>query len=341
MKRSLAPILIASLAVFAMSCGGGGEKETSVPEISAPQATSSLEEIVATGVQMQKLDIPFAFDTAGLPCWVNGDLYFTNNNFDPREKSKTMKLDAQGNFSDVRVNNGVTTCTYQTGKGTFFCCEMLGHRVVEMAPDGSIVRTVAGEYGGVRLDGPNDITIDSKGGIYFTDSRFSPGEDLLQDVPAVYYVKPDGGVARVIDGIEYPNGLELSPDGSTLYIVNTKGADKGVAVYAFGVKPDGTVADKRIFAEIELTPENAGKVDGISGADGTAIDTRGNLYVATTQGLGIQVFNSKGVHLGNIPCPTVCNNMSFGGADMKTLYISAKDGVYSMPVLIPGKNPPM
>lgn len=336
MYRRCSLIITACLALFALSCGKGN-KETPSTETPASTVTASLDAIVAPGVLMQKLAIDFVFDTAGQPCWVDGNLYFTNNNFDPRDKSQTMKIDAQGALTVVRPNNGVTTCTYATGKGTFYCCEMLGHRVVEMAPDGSVVRTVAGEYNGVRLDGPNDIAIDKKGGLYFTDSRFSPGEELLQDAPAVYYVKPDGAIIRVIEGIEYPNGLELSPDGATLYIVNTKGADKGKAIYAFTVNADGTVANKRVFGEIVLTPENAGKADGISGADGTAIDSLGNLYVATTQGLGIQVFNSEGTHLGDIPCPAVCNNVSFGGADMKTLYISAKDGVYSMPVLIAGK----
>ena len=84
----------------------------------------------------------------------------------------------------------------------------------------------------------------------------------------------------------------------------------------------------RNFAEIELTPANEEK--GMSGADGVAVDSAGNIYVATTQGLGVQVFDQNGGHIGNIPCDAPVNNCSFGGADLKTLYVSAKDGIYAI-----------
>lgn len=322
--RLITFIAIMALLVAIASCGKPG-----------------IETVIAAGAKLEKVPVDYAFDTAGLPCWSDGELYFTNNIFDPRENSKTMKLDAQGNLVIVREDNGVTTCSYNTGRGTFYCCEMVGHRVVEMDKQGNVVRDVAAEFEGKRLDGPNDMTIDSKGGIYFTDSHFSPGEELMQDAPMVLYVKPGGEIVKVIEGIEFPNGLELSPDGKTLYVVNTRGVDKGRTIWAWDVQADGTVANKRAFAELELSAENESKPDGVSGADGTAVDVSGNLYVATTQGIGIQVFDMNGTHFGNIPCPTACNNLSFGDADMKTLYVSAKDGVYKIAVKIAGKNPPM
>ncbi len=325
---------ILAAAVFA-SC------TSDTPDNSAQKAAekaAGISAIVPAGAKLEKIAVDYKFDTAGLPCWYNGDLYFTNNIFDPRENSKTMKLAADGTLTVVRPDNGVTTCSYLTGNGTFYCCEMVGHRITEMAPDGSIVRTVVGAYKGVRLDGPNDMTLDKKGGFYFTDSHFSPGEELMQDVPCVYYVAPGGAITRVIDDITFPNGLELSPDEKTLYVVNTKDeVDKGRTIWAYDVNSDGTLSGKRAFAELELSAENESKADGVSGADGTAVDIEGNLYVATTQGLGIQVFDMNGAHIGNIDCPVPCNNLSFGGPGMKTLYVSALDGVYSMPVKIAGK----
>jgi gluconolactonase len=74
----------------------------------------------------------------------------------------------------------------------------------------------------------------------------------------------------------------------------------------------------------------------MSGADGVAVDSAGNIFVATTQGLGIQVLDKTGKRLGSIPCPAATNNCTFGGKDLKTLYVSAKDGIYKIPVKTAG-----
>jgi len=295
---------------------------------------SGLDAILPRGAKLEKVTDGFRFDTAGSPLWVDGDLYFTNNNFDPPEKSKTIKMDRNGMFEILRENNGVTTAMQHSGMATIYCCEMLGHRVVEMGRNGVVLRVVCGEYDGKRIDGPNDLVVDRKGGIYFTDSQFIGDEEKMQDKPAVYYVKPDGAVIRVIDDIPFPNGVWLSPDEKTLYVTNTHGK----YLRAYDVNPDGTVSNGRNFAELQLTGENMEKE--FSGADGMAVDTAGNIFVATTQGLGIQVFDRDGNHLGNIPCDSPTNNCNFGGPDMKTLYVSAKDGIYKIPVKIPGMKIP-
>ncbi len=299
------------------------------------------DSIVLFGAKLEKVTGDIEFDTAGSPCYDNGVLYFTNNNFDPAVNSRTYKMDASGNVTVIREANGVTTSIHRTGRGTFYCCEMIGHRISEIDSDGNVLRTVAGEYDGKRLDGPNDMVIDSKGGIYFTDSRFSPGEELVQDTPAVYYVKPDGSIIRIIDDIEFPNGIDLSPDGKILYVANTRGAMNGKYVLAYDVNNDGNVSNRRNFCELKLIPDEMGKEDGSSGADGTAVDSAGNLYVATTKGIGIQVFDKEGEYLCVIPCEVVTNNCYFGGQDMKTLYVSAKDGIYKIDLKVPGLKSPL
>jgi gluconolactonase len=166
--------------------------------------------------------------------------------------------------------------------------------------------------------------LDSRGGFYFTDSQFIGKQEKMQDKPAVYYVKTDGTVVRVVDDVAFPNGIALSPDGKVLYLANTQGK----YLLAYDVRPDGTLANSRNFAELELSKENIAKKSEMSGADGVATDSKGNVYVATTQGLGVKVFDRTGKHLGDISCPAPTNNCAFGGPDMKTLYISAKDGIY-------------
>ena len=327
MGRGMVHLFLGFLLVFVFC-----EKKTEFSaRKAAPEAKKSgLNDVCFPGAKLEKVTIGYEFDTAGSPCYADDVLYFTNNNFDKPEKSRVITMDAQGTYSVIRPNNGVTTSIISTGTGNFYCCEMLGHRVIEIDRNGKVLRVAAGEYNGKRIDGPNDMVLDRKGGLYFTDSQFIAGKPRMQETPAVYYVKPDGAVIRIIDDIEFPNGVDLSPDGKTLYVANTR----GVYILAYDVLDNGTVTNGRNFTEVELTPENI--ESGESGADGMVVDSAGNLYVATTKGLGIQVFNSRGEKLGNISCPTPTNNCCFGGEDLKTLYVSAKDGIYKIPVKIPG-----
>lgn len=118
----------------------------------------------------------------------------------------------------------------------------------------------------------------------------------------------------VIDDVEFLNGLGLAPDGGTLNVANKPGTQ----ILAYDVAEDETVSNRRDFAAVELAEDSE-----TSEADGMSVDSECNLFVATTQGLGVQVFNSTGEHLGNTGVPTYSNNVSFGGSDGKTLYISS------------------
>jgi gluconolactonase len=319
------------------ACNQKKEQPAVQKEAAVPTQVTGIEAILSPDAKMEKVTAGIEFDTAATPLYADGELYFTNTTFEQPERCRTMKLDRNGQIHILMGNNGLVSAIQHSGRGTFYCCEMLGHRVVETDRNGIVIHVVAGEFDERRIDGPNDLTVDSKGGIYFTDSQFIGKEQKVQDTPAVYYINPGGFVVRIIDDLEFPNGIELSPDEKILYVVNTRGEKtKGRFVRAYDVLEDGTVTNGRDFAEIQFAPEESAKPDGAGGADGTAVDSAGNLYVATTKGIGVQVFDSSGKHLGNIPCPSVTNNISFGGEDMKTLYISAKDGIYKIPVKIPG-----
>jgi gluconolactonase len=289
---------------------------------------SGLDAIIPSGAQLEKVTGDMTFDTAGSPCYVNGILFFTNNNFDDLQKSRVYKMTSPGKIEIIRENNGMTATLKLNKAGNLFACEMIGHRVIEMDASGKVLRVVVDNYNGKRIDGPNDMVIDRSGGFYFTDSQFIGKETKMQDTPAVYYVKPDGSVKRVVSDVVFPNGLALSPDRKILYLANTQGK----YLLACDVKTDNSLSAPRNFAELELSKENIAKKSEMSGADGVAVDSAGNVFVATTQGIGIQVFDKAGKHLGNIPCPAATNNCSFGGKDMKTLYVSAKDGIYRIPV---------
>lgn len=288
--------------------------------------TASFNGIVSENSVLEKVTEGYIFDTAGSPLYINGALYFTNNNFDsPEHLSRTFRMNSDGSIDTLKSGNNVTTTLRASGQGTIYACEMLGHRVVELDQNGQVLNIVADEYNGSRIDGPNDLVVDQKGGLYFSDSQFIAGRQAMQPVPSVYYVSAKGEVTRVIDDIEFPNGLGLSPDGGTLYVANTPGTQ----ILAYDVAEDGTVSNGRDFAALKLAEDRE-----TSGADGMAVDSEGNLYIATTQGLGVQIFNKTGEYLGNIEVPTPSNNVSFGGQDGKILYISAQDGIYRIDVNI-------
>lgn len=325
MKKSL---YYTTITAFFVMIGTSACSRNSADE-EAP--ANHLNSILAEGTVLEKVTEGYEFDTAGSPLYMNGALYFTNNNFDsPDELSRIFRMEADGSVDTLRSGNNVTTTLKASGNGTIYACEMLGHRVVELDTDGQVLNVVTGEYGGSRIDGPNDLVVDGRGGLYFSDSQFIAGRETMQPGPAVYYVSPDGEITRVIDDVEFPNGLALSPGGQTLYVANTQ----GVQILAYDVEADGTVSGGRPFVAAELSEDSE-----ISGADGMGMDSLGNLYVATTQGLGIQVFSPGGDHLGNIEVPSVTNNVSFGGEDGKTLYISAQDGIYRIGLQVEGASP--
>jgi gluconolactonase len=233
--------------------------------------------------------------------------------------------------------------------GHLAVCDMFGHRLVEMTTAGRVVRVLASRYGGKPLDGPNDVVVDARGGLYFTDPQFTPEPKKSQPGRCVYYLSPKGELVRVIepDVFAMPNGLVLTPDGKTLLVNNTYDSetfwnvdtDKDNFVWAYDVRPDGTLTGPRKFCELLLTPEVLDRGGRTTSADGMTIDTAGNLYVATY--LGLQIFNAKGEFVGVVNTPVFPVSCCFGGDDMRTLYLTAYDKIYRIRTSVTGlKYPP-
>ena len=147
--------------------------------------------------------------------------------------------------------------TLAAKNGNLIVCDMFGHRVVEVDPaTGRVVRVVLDKVNGKPIDGPNDLVMDAKGGLYITDPQFTPESTKSQPGKQVYYVAPDGTARVVIGPGEYamPNGVELSPDGKTLYVNNTWQQPGENFVWAYDVAADGSLSNKRQFAMLNLTP---------------------------------------------------------------------------------------
>jgi len=283
------------------------------------------------------------------PCWFKGKLYFSNMYFDQAwggdpGKSSIVEMDADGNYRNISSGKMQANGLAALGNGNLAVCNMFGHQVVEMTSKGKVLRVLADSYDGKSLDGPNDLVLDAKGGIYFTDPQFTPDAVKNQPGRCVYYLSPEGELIRIIEPNEFamPNGVILSPDGKTLYINNTYDdeswwnvdSDKDEYVWVYDVNEDGTVSNGRAFAKLFLTEDVLDRKGKTTSADGMAIDLEGNLYVATLAGL--QIFDSEGVFVGMVNFPTFPVSVCFGGDEMQTLYVTSYNQVYSIRTNVKG-----
>ncbi|MBM4044558.1 MAG: SMP-30/gluconolactonase/LRE family protein, partial [Planctomycetes bacterium] len=174
-----------------------------------------------------------------------------------------------------------------------------------------------------RLNSPNDIVVKADGSIYFTDPPYGVKPEQRElTFQGVYRIASEGKLTLLVDDFDKPNGLAFSPDEKALYIADT--ARKHVR--AFDVRPDGALANGRVFAEL--------KSDKPGAPDGMKVDEVGRLFV-TGPG-GTWVFDAGGRHLGTIVTPEVPANCAFGGPDRRTLFITARTSVYRVRVKTPG-----
>jgi gluconolactonase len=232
------------------------------------------------------------------------------------------KVDKEGKLSTFTDMSNRANGLMFNGKGELVAAEMAGQIVAYDVATGK-KRVLADKYDGKPFNAPNDLVVDRHGGVYFTDPDFGAAKTPPQDAKAVYYVAPDGKVSRVTGDLPKPNGVILSPDEKTLYVVPTGSAD----MLAYPVESPGKLGKSKVFCTLKQ-PEKKGK--GLPGGDGLTIDTKGNLYI--TSALGLQVFAPDGTLLGIIRVPEQPANVTFGGPDNRTLYVTARTSLYTIPM---------
>jgi len=263
---------------------------------------------------VEKVKSGFEF-TEGPACDKEGNVYFTDI-----PKNTIHKMDAAGKFTEFTTKSNHANGLAINAKGEIVACEMDG-AIVALSPDGKDRRVIADKYDGKRFNAPNDLVLDQNGGIYFTDPMFRAPDPLPQGKTCVYYVDAQGKVTRLIDDLPNPNGVILSPDEQTLYVIPSGKKQ----MMSYPVQSAGKLGKGKVFCELKQKDEK-----GNGGGDGLAIDTKGNLYI--TSGLGIQVFDPSGKHLGTLTFPEVPANCEFGGKDNKTLYVTARTSLYKVPM---------
>jgi gluconolactonase len=266
--------------------------------------------------------IATGFNNTEGPVWhAEGYLLFSDI-----DGNTIYKWTPDGKIETVRSPSGYSNGLTFDQQGRLIACEHGNRRVSRTELDGSVV-VLAKDYGGKRLNSPNDVVVKSDGSVYFTDPPYGLrepwGKPGRQDLPfqGVYRVLPGGKTpALVIDDLYRPNGLAFSPDEKVLYVANS---ESDPAVHAFDVQVDGTLANGRVF------------LSDVGWPDGVKVDGDGNLYVATnTNRVGI--YDREGKHLEDIVTPEITRNCAFGGPDNKTLFITAMTSVYRVPLVVQG-----
>jgi gluconolactonase len=268
------------------------------------------ESLVAPGATVKKLQGDFKFTEGPTPD-KHGNLYFSDI-----PNNKIHKWSTEGELSLVRDNTGGANGLIFDRNGVLYACEGRAQRVTSMSADGTI-EVIAERYQGKLLNSPNDLWFDAKGGIYFTDPRYGTSMGpITQDGEHVYYVTSDRKtIMRVVNDMEKPNGVIGSMDGSKLYVANTRGK-----VFVFDINKDGSLSNKKLFAP--------------QGSDGLALDERGNVYMTWND--DVTIYTAKGTKLESIKFPEKPANVSFGGKQMSTLFVTARKGLYSIEMNVKG-----
>ena len=269
------------------------------------------QSLVAEGAKVEKLAGDFKF-TEGPVSDAFGNIFFSDI-----PNNRIHKWSADGKLSTFREDSGGANGLAFDKAGYLLCCEGGARRVTAVSPDGKVF-VLAEQYEGKKLNSPNDLWIDPRGGVYFTDPRYGNRDGLEQDGFHVYYISPDGKqVLRVADDLKMPNGIVGTADGKRLYV-----ADAGDRkTYSYNIGEDGRLSDKTLFCE--------------SGSDGMKLDEKGNVYL--TAG-GIRIYDPSGKLLETIEVPEGPANLCFGGKERDTLFITARTSFYSVKMRV--KGPP-
>ena len=269
--------------------------------------------VVAPGAKLQKLAGGFKF-TEGPAADAKGNVFFTD-----QPNNRIYKWSVDGKLSVFHENPGRANGLYFDKNGNLLACADLNNELWLIDMKGNVTVLVK-DYRGKKLNGPNDLWIDPKGGVYFTDPFYKrpywERGPMEQDGQLVYYLAPDRKkLIRVADDLVTPNGIIGTPDGKLLYVADIK-AKK---TYVYTINDDGTLSNKKLFAE--------------EGSDGMTIDNEGNVYLTTKD---VSVYNRQGRNIERIEVAERPANVCFGGKDKNTLFITARTSLYSLRLRVKG-----
>ena len=278
------------------------------------QSEKDKSTIIAPGAKLRQVAADYKF-TEGPAVDAQGNVFFTD-----QPNNRIMKWSTDGTVSVFMDSAGRANGLFFDRQGNLIACADAKNQLWQISPDKKVT-VLVNDFKGKRLNGPNDLWVDSKGGIYFTDPYYqrdywSHTEKEI-DAERVYYLAPDKKtLTPVAADLVKPNGIVGTADGKQLYVADI-GDDK---TYVYRINEDGSLSNKTLFTDM--------------GSDGLTLDNQGNVYLT---GKGVTVFDKQGKQIEHIEVDEGWTaNVCFGGKDRKKLFITAMKSLYSLDMQVQG-----
>ena len=275
---------------------------------------NSQKELIKEGHQPQLISNEFEF-TEGPTSDTEGNVYFTDQ---PNNKIHKWSV-KYGSVSVFMGDAGRANGLYFDSEGKLLAAADENSEIWKINSKKE-VEVLVDSFEGKRLNGPNDLWVAPNGGIYFTDPYYQRDywmrtEKEIEE-ERVYYINPQGEISTAAKDLVKPNGIIGTPDRETLYIADI-GANK---TYSYKINPDGSLKDKKLFTDL--------------GSDGMTIDSQGNVCLT---GNGVSVFDKSGNKIQHISIPKDWTaNVTFGGKNQQTLFITAQQAIYILEMNVKG-----
>ncbi|WP_435356059.1 SMP-30/gluconolactonase/LRE family protein [Emticicia sp. SJ17W-69] len=278
-------------------------------------AQETKSKIIAKGAVLTKLSGEYAF-TEGPAADAAGNVFFTDQ---PNDKIYKWSA-SDGTISVYMEKTGRSNGLYFDREGNLLACADLENQLWKIDKNQKVT-VLVNDFEGKKFNGPNDLWIAPNGGIYFTDPFYQRNywTRTTMELPEkrVYYLSPDKKTVTIAAReLVAPNGIIGTPDGKTLYVADIGGRK----TYSYTINADGTLSDRKPFTAM--------------GSDGMTIDRKGNVYLV---GKGVTVFDKTGTQIEHIDVNEPWTaNITFGGKDRKTLFITASKSVYTLKMKVKG-----
>ncbi|MBS7563222.1 SMP-30/gluconolactonase/LRE family protein [Mucilaginibacter sp. Bleaf8] len=278
-------------------------------------STYTTANLFEKGTQPQLVSKQFEFTEGPAPD-KEGNVYFTD-----QPNNHIWKYDINGKLSLFLEQAGRSNGMFFDKKGNLITCADEHNQMWSISPDKK-VKVILKDFGGRHFNGPNDLWVDAKGGIYFTDPLYVRDywNGARPDITGekVYYLAPGKSQAFVVtDNLKKPNGIIGTPDGKHLFV-----ADIGDGkTYKFDIVKNGVLGNQQLFTE--------------NGSDGMTLDSEGNVYL--TGKSGVYIYNPKGQQIGLIAINEPwTGNVCFGGKNKDMLFITASKAIYTFQMKVKG-----
>lgn len=280
------------------------------------QETNRVSPVIAPDAKLEKLAGDFKF-TEGPTCDKEGNVFFTD-----QPNNRIMKWSVDGKLTTFLQPAGRANGMFFDAQGNLIACADEKTELWSITADGKHT-VLAKEFEGKSLNAPNDVWVRADGSLFFTDPFYKREwwnyDKPPQGTQQVYFLSADRKtLKRITTDLEQPNGIIGTPDGKKLFVADIRARK----TWTYDIREDGSLTNKTLRCEL--------------GSDGMTLDTEGNLYLT---GRGVIVFDPSGKQIEHIAVPESWTaNVSFGGKDHKTLFITASKGLYSIKLKFAGAN---